>query len=527
MIYSFGQCELDTERLELRRDGELQAVEPQVFSLLVLLIENRDHVVSKDDLIAAVWDGRIVSDASLSSRISAARTAVGDTGRSQAIIRTTPKRGFRFVADILQDEAARADPPSSAHDDYTTGKSASQTSAEVEERLAIAVLPFENLSADPEQEYFADGISEDIITSLSKLSQLLVIARNSSFTYKGRAVKAQEIARELGVRYVIEGSVRKSGNRVRITSKLIDCTTGGHLWAERFDRDLTDIFAVQDEVTRKIVAAMAVKLTVGDHKRLKTIGTDNLKAYDYFLRGRELFWRQSKEENSLAKAMFERARDLDPMFAPAYAFLSFTHVMDYINEWIEAADQSLERAYEVAQKGVQLNETYPWSRAALGNACLWKRHHDQAIAEYERAIAEDPNFAVGYMGLGWVLVFVRRSEEAIELINHGIRLDPHYPDNRLHWLAQAYFQLGRYEEAIELLKRRLIRKPDTDISRILLAASYGHLGRKEEAKAEWVEALRVNPNYSLEHRRKILPYKDPADFEKIVSGLRKAGLPEK
>jgi tetratricopeptide (TPR) repeat protein len=284
---------------------------------------------------------------------------------------------------------------------------------------------------------------------------------------------------------------------------------------------------VQDEVTQQIVTAMAVKLTVDDHKRIKTIGTDNLEAYDYFLRGRELFWSQSREENSLAKDMLERARALDPKFAPAYAFLSFTHVMNYINQWNEAADQSLERAYKIAQKGVQLNETYPWSRAALGNASLWKRQHDHAIAEYERAIAEDPSFAVGYMGLGWVFVFVRRSEEAIELINRGIRLDPHYPDNRLHWLAQAYFQLGRYEEAIDLLKRRLIRKPNTDISRVLLAASYGHLGRKEEAKAEWVEALRVNPNYSLEHRRKILPFKDPADFEKIVSGLRSAGLPGK
>ncbi len=395
------------------------------------------------------------------------------------------------------------------------------------DKPSIAVLPFENMSGDAEQEYFADGISEDIITSLSKLSQLLVIARNSSFTYKGRAVKVQEIARELGVRYVIEGSVRKSGNRVRITAQLIDSTTGGHLWAERFDRDLTDIFAVQDEVTQEIVTAMAVKLTADDHKRLKTIGTDNLEAYDYFLRGRELFWPQSKGGNSLAKAMFERARDLDTKFAPAYAFLSFSHLMDYINQWNEAADQSLERAYEIAQKGIQLNETYPWSRVAFGNACLWKRQHDQAIAEYERAIAQDPNFALGYMGLGWALHYVRRSEEAIELINRGMRLDPHYPDNRLHWLAQAYFQLGRYEEAIDLLKRRLIRKPDTDISRVLLAASYGHLGRKEEAKAEWVEALRVNPNYSLEHRRKILPYKDPADFEKTVSGLRKAGLPEK
>jgi len=394
------------------------------------------------------------------------------------------------------------------------------------DKPSIAVLPFDNMSGDAEQEYFADGISEDIITSLSKLSQLLVIARNSSFTYKGRAVNVQEVARELGVRYVIEGSVRKSGNRVRITSQLIDCMTGGHLWAERFDRDLTDIFAVQDEVTQEIVTAMAVTLTADDHKRIKTIETDNLEAYDYFLRGREHFWLQMKEDNLLARAMFEQARDLDPAFAPTYALLSFTHMMDYINQWNEADDQSLERAYEIAQEGVQLNEFYPWSRIAFGNAFLWKRQHDRAIVEYEKAIAQDPNFALGFTNLGWALYYAGRPAEAIELIKRGMRLDPHYPDIRLHWLAQAYFQLGQYEETIGLLKRRLIRKPDTDISRVLLAASYGYLGRNEEAKAEWVEALRVNPDYSLDHRRKILPYKNPADFEKVVQGLHKADLPE-
>jgi TolB-like protein len=412
------------------------------------------------------------------------------------------------------------------HDDHVQSIIGGNQPPALPDKPSIAVLPFENMSGDVEQEYFADGISEDIITSLSKLSQLLVIARNSSFTYKGRAVNVQEVARELGVRFVIEGSVRKSGNRVRITSQLIDCTTGGHLWAERFDRDLTDIFAVQDEVTQEIVTAMAVTLTADDHERIKTIETDNLEAYDYFLRGREHFWLQMKEDNLLARAMFEQARDLDPAFAPTYALLSFTHMMDYINRWNEADDQSLERAYEIAHEGVQLNESYPWSRIASGNAFLWNRQHDRAIVEYEKAIAQDPNFALGYTNLGWALHYAGRSAEAIELIKRGMRLDPHYPDIRLHWLAQSYFQLGQYEEAVELLKRRLIRKPDTDISRVLLAASYGHLGRTEEAKAEWAEALRVNPDYSLEHRRKILPYKNPADFEKVVQGLSKAGLPE-
>ena len=394
------------------------------------------------------------------------------------------------------------------------------------EKPSVAVLPFENMSGDPEQEYFADGVTEDIITSLSKLSQLLVIARNSSFTYKGRAAKIQEIAAELGVRYILEGSVRKAGDRVRISAQLIDSATGGHLWGERFDRELTDIFAVQDEVTREIVSAMALKLTADEQGRLNHKSTDNLEAYDYFLRGREQHWLMSKNGNAQAKVLFKRALDLDPEFAPAYAFLADERILDHINQWHDPAERPLEHAYELAQRAVSLDDTYARSHYALGNAKLWKREHDQAFAEFERSVALDPNFASGHGGMGWVLQYAGRSEEAIELINRGMRLDPHFPDVRLHWLAQAYFQLGRYEEAIDILKRRIKRNPETDVSRVLLAASYGHLGRAEEAKASWAEALRVNPDYSLEHRRQILPYKDPRDFDRLVEGLRKAGLPD-
>jgi adenylate cyclase len=395
----------------------------------------------------------------------------------------------------------------------------------ISDKPSIAVLPFNNLSVDPEQEYFADGIAEDIITSLSKLSQLLVIARNSSFSYKGRAAKFHEIAEELGVRYLVEGSVRKAGNRVRITAQLIDCATGGHLWSERFDRELTDILAVQDEVTQEIVSAMALELTADEQGRLKHKSTDNLEAYDYFLRGRKLHWLVSKDGVAQAKAMFKRAIDLDPEFAPAYAFLADERVLDHINQWHDAADRPLEHAYELAQRAVTLDDSYARAHFALGNANLWKRQHNQAFAEFKRAVALDPNFASGHIGMGWVLQYAGRSEEAIELINRGMRLDPHYAANRLHWLAQAYFQLGRYGEAIDLLKRAIIRKPETDVSRVLLAASYGFLGRVAEARAEWAEALRVNPQYSLEHRRQILPYKDPREFDRLVEGLRKAGLP--
>ncbi len=392
------------------------------------------------------------------------------------------------------------------------------------DKPSIAVLPFTNMSGDPEQEYFADGISEDIITALSKLSQLFVIARNSSFTFKGKNVHIQEVSRKLGVRYVLEGSIRKSGNRVRITSQLVDGQTGGHLWAERFDRDLTDIFAVQDDVTQQIVAALELNLTDGEQKRLATEQTDNLEAYDCFLRGREQWWRHSKAPNILAKELLQRAADLDPGFAPAYAFLAAAHLLDYVNQWSPSPARSLELAHETVLRAVALDDEYPYAHWGLAAINLWMRRHDRAIGEANRSIALNPNFAEGHTLLGHVLHYAGRSEEALGCFERAMAMDPYFPDMWLHFQAQSLFQLGKFETVINVLKRRLSRNPDTDISRVLLAASYGHLGRIDAAQAEWREVFRVNPAYSLEYRRKILPYKNAADFELIVDGLRQAGL---
>jgi adenylate cyclase len=380
------------------------------------------------------------------------------------------------------------------------------------------------MSGDAEQEYFADGICEDIITSLSKLSQLFVIARNSSFTFKGRNVNVQEVGRNLGVRYVLEGSVRKSGNRVRITAQLVDATTGGHLWAERFDRDLTDIFAVQDDVTQQIVDALALNLTEGDQQRLATEHADNLEAYDYFLRGREQLWRFTKAENIQGRELLQRAIELDPKFAPAYAFLAFEKILDYVNQWSPSSSALLEQAEVFATRAVALDDQYPWAHWALGIINLYSRRHDVAIGEAKRLIALAPNLAEGHENLGYALHYSGQSAEALGCFDRAMALNPYYPDVYLHFQAQAMFQLRRYEEAIGLLKRRLVRNPGTDVSRVLLAASYGHLGRFEDARQEWRDVFRVNPDYSLEHRRKVLPYKNPDDFELVVDGLRKAGL---
>ncbi|MER9353004.1 tetratricopeptide repeat protein [Mesorhizobium sp. M0514] len=389
-------------------------------------------------------------------------------------------------------------------------------------KLSIAVLPFANMSGDAEQDYFADGISEDIITALSKLSQLFVIARNSSFIFKGQNVHVQDVGTKLGVRYVLEGSVRKSGNKVRITAQLIDAISGGHLWAERFDRDLTDIFAVQDDVTQHIVGALALNLTEDDRLRLAPEHQRNPEAYDCFLRGRELWHRLTKDTNVAARELLQRAIELDPKFASAHAFLALTYGLDYLNRW--GASDSMAQAEEAATRAVTLDDSDPWAHWALASAKLYTRRHDEAIGEVERAIALNPNFAEAHVARGEALYYSGRPAEALESFARGKTLNPYFPDVLLHFQALASFQLGRYEEAVDLLLQRLARNAVTDVSRALLAACYGHLGRLEEAHTAWQDLLRVNPAYSLEHRRKVLPYKNPADFELMVEGLRKAGV---
>ncbi|OWV79720.1 guanylyl cyclase [Rhizobium sp. N122] len=398
------------------------------------------------------------------------------------------------------------------------------SAAAVADKPSIAVLAFNNMSGDAEQEYFSDGISEDIITDLSKLSELHVIARNSSFVYKNVTASVPEMARALGVRYVLEGSVRKAGNRVRVTAQLIDASNGGHIWASRFDRDLTDIFAVQDELTQEIVAALKLNLTHGDHDRLAQGRAVDVSAYELLLRGREQASTHSRSGNRAARGLAAEAVAIDPDYAAARALISFTHVLDYVNAWSEDPEGSLRTGLDLAQQTVDMAEEQPNSHFALGMACMWSRELDRARAEVLRGLALSPNSAELLILMAHIQIFSGDPAGALETLDASMRLDPHYPEILLQFLADAHFSLGEYEQAITAIEQRLEQNAQSETAYALLASCYGHLGRPEDARQAWEKALRINPDFSIERRRRVLPFRNPEDFNRRVEGLRKAGL---
>jgi adenylate cyclase len=388
---------------------------------------------------------------------------------------------------------------------------------------SIAVLPFANFGGDPEQDYFADGLTEDLITELSRFQELHVIARNSVMTYKGKPVRVQEVGRDLGVRYVLEGGVRKAGGRVRITAQLIDAASGHHLWAERFDRDLADIFAVQDEVTGRIVATLAGKLAESERRRARSGQTENLEAYDCVLRGRELWERFTPEDNREARRLYEKAIELDPDYARAYASLAWTYLTDHNERWAGAEDQPLERALEIARRGVVANPASHSNHLALGQVCLSKSLHDEALEALQTAIALNPNDADGYVFLANALSFAGRPDEAIELIEKAQRLNPAAPRWYAWNLGAALYLARRYDDVVSALRKGT---PLSAMAYRWLAAAYGQLGREQDAKAAAEEYLKRRPDFSLASHLGILPFQHAADREHYAEGLRKAGFPE-
>jgi adenylate cyclase len=399
------------------------------------------------------------------------------------------------------------------------------------DKPSIAVLPFVNISGDPEQEYFSDGLTEDIITTLSKVSDLFVIASNSTFAYKGKPVKIKQVAEELGVQYVLEGSVRKAEGQVRITAQLIDVLTGHHLWADTYNRELKGFFAVQDEIKKKIITALEVKLTEGEQARIFGKGTDNVEAWALGMRAWKLGVKYSKENNAKAREILERAIELDPEYPFLWYVLAHTHVLDARFGWTKSPPESLKRTFEFTKKALALDPEYPLAHGLLGTIYVFQRKYEKAIAEGQKAITLDPNYADGYALLSQTMRYSGRFEEALELIKKAMRLSPNprvfYPIT----LGWAYYQLERYEEAIPVFKHLLERCRRGEcqpwLGRQGLIASYMGLGREEEALAEAEELLRVEPKFSLEGSRKTNFAKNPEQLERVLSALRKAGIPEK
>jgi len=394
------------------------------------------------------------------------------------------------------------------------------------DKPSIAVLPFDNLTGDPQQEYFSDGMTEEIITALSKVPYLFVIARNSTFSYKGKPVKIRQVAEELGVRYVLEGSVRRAGDRVRVTAQLIDAIKGHHLWAERYERELKDTFTLQDEITGNILSALDVKLTRGKQATIRRKGTDNLEAYLKILQARWYSDNRTKEGYFQARQLAEEAMALDPEYASAYIILAFCHIREVFFGWSKSPKESLEQALELAQKAISLDESSPSCYVLLSSIYMFKKQYEKAIAEGERAIALDPNGADAYSQLGTVLQMVGRQQEAITPLEKAIRINPMAPSIYFRRLGTAYRDIGRYEDAIVQLKKAINLSPDSLYPHSALAATYSLAGRDEEARAEVSEVLRIQPKISLESLSKRVAYKNKADIDRLIDALRKAGLPE-
>ena len=392
---------------------------------------------------------------------------------------------------------------------------------------SIAVLPFTNMSGDPDQEYFSDGISEDIITDLSKIAELTVIARNSSFTFKGRSVDVRTVGRDLGVRSVLEGSIRRAGNRVQITAQLIDAVTGAHLWADRYDRDLTDIFEVQDDVTRRITDALKVTLSPAEKALVTDTGTTNMEAYNWYLRGRELLLGSAKSHDIFeqSKGLLMRAIELDPHYARAYAGLAFAYMFDYQNRWSNDPDGSLRLAKLYAEQAIEKNPKEPAARVVAAMVASRDGDFDRANSEVQTALSLNPNFAMAYNVIGAIHSYSGQPLEAIPMIERAMRLDPAHSEQYLHFLGMAYLLAGKYETAASHFRERIRLVPRTDFSRAPLASALGHLGEIDEAKRIWRELMEINPKYSFSEHFGRLPFNRQEDVQRVIDGLAKAGLP--
>jgi len=522
--YRFSDYQLDSDSRELCRGGVTVPAEPQVFDLLLYLIQHRGRVVSKDELIATVWKGRIVSESALFNRINAARSAVGDTGEQQRLIKTLPRKGIRFVGTVRDMHTEAVQETNPAKRLYPEAKS-TQNPLPLPDRPSLAVLPFANLSADPDQEYFTDGISEDLITGLAQIRWLFVIARNSAFVYKNRAVDVKQVSRELGVRYVLEGSVRRAGKKLRITAQLVDAASGAQHWAERYDRKLGDVFAVQDEITRSVAAAIEPQLLAAEGIRALARSADDLGAWERVARAQTHICRLTRQDFHNGIAELKIAVDTWADYAPARGLLGFCLVFAAHMGWVER-QQALQAGREHAVRGIGLDDRYAWGHVALGYSAMMERRTEESLAAFRRAVRLNANSAAAHGHLSRGLAFAGCDQEAIMHGEEAMRLSPLDPEMALFLgaIAVAHYTAGRYNAALGTTLEAQRLRPGFLGSRRLLCASLAQLGRVEEARAVLDQLRGEQPELSIAWIRANVPYQTPALMERFVDGIAKAGL---
>ncbi|VIO65880.1 Transcriptional regulator HilA [Bradyrhizobium ivorense] len=524
MRYLFDDFILDTDRRELRRGADLVPTPPQVFDLLDYLIGNRDRVVSKDDLISAVWNGRIVSDAALATRLNAARAAVGDAGDKQRLIKTMQRKGFRFVGTVQEVKTSTDQPVgTAAHGGDLTPSSSSP-------RLSIVALPFANLSSDPTQDYFVDGVTESLTTDLSRIRGSFVIGRHTAFTYKGKQVDLKQIGRELNVRYVLEGSVQRSGKRLRVNVQLISAETGNHLWAERFDKPLADLFDLQDEIVSRLANTLEAQLIEAEARRAEsTLHPDALDLY--FLGGATANKAQTLENLMQARSFFERALALEPAHVEA---LVGTALVDLSIAGLFLTDDRTGRfaaAEAASTKALSLAPDFAAAHFALGAIYIATNRAADGIAECEQALALNQNLADAHAAIGWAKFLLGHGAETEAHVNEALRQSPR-DISSFRWMAfvgLAKAQVGADAEAVTWLRRSIDANRNVPLTHFNLAATLALLGRFEEARTAAQTGLALDPSFTIRRYQRNLSSDNPtflAKRERVYEGMRLAGVPE-
>jgi TolB-like protein len=525
--FVFESYKLDPDRRELIKGSDPIAIGPRVFDLLLYLVQHSERVVSKQELLHAIWGGRIVSESTMTSHVNAVRNAIGDTGAEQRLVRTIARKGFRFVADV--GIAGSPDRNGTSGQDIANPNAPPAPVTNAPGPPTIAVLPFLNLGADPEQEYFADGVVEDIIAALSRLGWLLVIARNSSFTYKGRAVDVVQAGRELGVRYILEGSIRKAANRMRMTGQLIDATTGLTVWAERFEGSLNDVFQVQDELVASVVGAIVPQLERAEIERAHRKPTDSLGAYDYYLRGMATFHQGTRKAIDHALPLFHKAVELDPDYAAGYGMAAWCHVWRKLNGWMTDRAQEAAAAARLAQRAIELGK-YDAVALTRGGHALghFGGDLDGCIALLDRALMLNPNLLAAWYLSGFQRIARGELSDAIERFAKSIRLSPLDPEmpRMQTGTALAHMLAGSYDLASLWASKALTESHGFVLAAGVVAASHALAGRKREAERAMRDLRQLNPSLRISNLSDWVHLRRPEDLEHLADGLRRSGLPE-